>query len=202
MASAEPTHAVRFPALREFGGTAVTDTEQSKHLHDLVSICSKLPAVSVDQMVGVTRIVSHSPFKGHAPIHKLAATLAFSDQQVVALVDFLRLLDLIEIDDGNVSLTKHGTDFARANMTERRNIFADELVMRIPIMRRMVDKIASEPTRSLSRTQLVSELAPNLNEEDSERLINHIVGWARYADLISTDLSDGSVALKAEHPGA
>jgi len=132
----------------------VTDFEQSKHLHDLVSICSKLPAVSVDQMIGATRIVSHSPFKGQATVRKLAATLAFSDQQILALVDFLRLLDLIEIDDGKVSLTKHGTDFARASMTERRNIFADGLVMRIPIMRRMVDKIASDPTRSLSRTRL------------------------------------------------
>jgi NitT/TauT family transport system ATP-binding protein len=180
----------------------VADSERSRHLHDLVLICSKLPAVSADQLIGVTHIVAHSPFKGQATIRDLAATLAFNDQQIVALVEFLRLLDLIEIDDGKVSLTKHGTDFARASMTERRNIFADGLVMRIPIMRRMVDKIASEPTRSLSRTQLVSELAPNLNQEDSERLINHIVGWARYADLISIDLSDGSVALKAEHLGA
>lgn len=175
----------------------MTDTEQSKHLHDLVSICSKLPAVSVDQMVGVTRIVSHSPFKGHASIHKLAATLAFNDQQVVALVDFLRLLDLIEIDDGTVSLTEHGAGFARANITERKKIFADGLVMRIPIMRRMVEKIASEPTRSVSRTRLVSDLVPNLSREDSERLINHVLGWARYANLISVDASDGTVALKA-----
>ncbi len=180
----------------------MTDTEQSKHLHDLVSICSKLPAASVDQLVGVTRIVSRSPFKGQATIRTLAATLAFDDQQVVALVDFLRLLDLIEIDDGTVSLTEHGTDFARANMTKRRKIFADGLVMRIPIMRRMVDRMASEPTRSLSRAQLASDLAPSLSREDSERLINHVVGWARYADLISVDPSGGTLALKAEHPGA
>jgi NitT/TauT family transport system ATP-binding protein len=177
----------------------MTDSEQSKHLHDLVSICSKLPAVSVDQLIGVTRIISHSPFNGQTTMRTLAATLSFSDQQTVALVDFLRLLDLIEINDSNVSLTKHGTDFARASMTERRNIFADGLVMRIPIMRRMVDKIASAPTRSLPRARLASDLAPNLSHEDSERLINHVVGWARYADLISIDLSDGSVALKAEH---
>ncbi len=180
----------------------MTDIEQSKHLHDLVSICSKLPAVSVDQMVGVTRIVSHSPFKGHAPIHKLAATLAFSDQQVVALVDFLRLLDLFEIEDGTVSLTDHGTVFARANMTERRKIFADGLVMRIPIMRRMVDRMALEPTRSVARTRLFADLVPHLNQDDSERLINHVLGWARYADLISVDASDGTVTLKAKHPTA
>jgi NitT/TauT family transport system ATP-binding protein len=178
----------------------VTDTEQSKHLHDLVSICSKLPAVSVDQMVGVTRIVSHSPFKGRASLHKLAATLAFNDQQVVALIDFLRLLDLIALQDGTVSLTEHGTVFARANMSERKRIFADGLVMRIPIMRRMVDKMAEEPTRSVSRTRLVSDLVPHLREDDSERLINHILGWARYADLITVDASDGTLTLKAKHP--
>jgi NitT/TauT family transport system ATP-binding protein len=174
----------------------VTDTEQSKHLHDLVSICSRLPAVSVDQLVGVTRIVSHSPFNGHATIHKLAATLAFSDQQVVALVDFLRLLDLIEIDHNKVSLTEHGAGFARAGMTERRKFFAEGLVMRIPIMRRLVDQIAAQPTRALPRTRLASELAPSLSEADSERLINHVIGWARYADLVSVDPSDGTVMLK------
>jgi len=171
----------------------MTDTEQSKHLHDLVSICSRLPAVSVDQLVGSTRILSHSPFKGKATIPTLAATLAFDDQQAVALVDFLRLLDLIEMDKGNVSLTQQGTDFARANMTKRRKLFADGLVMRIPIMRRLVDKLASEPTRSLSHIRLISDLAPNLSQENRERLINHVIGWARYADLISVDPSDGTV---------
>lgn len=180
----------------------MSDTEQSKHLHDLVSICSKLPAVSVDQLVGVTRIVSHAPFKGHATLHKLAAALAFSDQQMVALVDFLRLLDLVEIADGTVSLTGHGTGFARAGMAERRRIFADGIVMRIPIMRRMVDTIGSEPTHSLSRTRLASDLVPNLSQQDSDRLINHIVGWARYADLISVDASDGTVTLKPKRPSA
>jgi hypothetical protein len=33
-------------------------------------------------------------------------------------------LDLIEIDDGKASLTKHRTEFARASMTERTNIFS------------------------------------------------------------------------------
>jgi NitT/TauT family transport system ATP-binding protein len=174
----------------------VTDTEQSKHLHDLVSICSRLPAVSVDQLVGVTRIVSHSPFNGRAPVHKLAATLAFSDQQLVALVDFLRMLDLIEIHDGAVRLTEHGSRFARAGMAERRKFFAEGLVMRIPIMRRLVDQIAARPTRSVARARLASDLAPSLSEADSERLINHVIGWARYADLVSVDASDGTVMLK------
>ena len=175
------------------------DTEQSKHLHDLVSICSKLPAVSVDQLVGVTRIVSHSPFKGQATVPELADTLTFNGQQVVALLDFLRLLQLITLDEGKVTLTQEGADFARAHMTERRRIFADGLVMRIPIMRRLMDRLTSEPKRSLSHGQLTSDLASNLSREDSEHLINHIVGWARYAGLITVDSSDGTVALPSGH---
>jgi NitT/TauT family transport system ATP-binding protein len=180
----------------------VTDTEQSKHLHDLVSICSRLPAVSVDQLVGVTRIVSHAPFEGHAAIGELAATLAFDDQQIVALVDFLRLLDLIEVHGGKVSLTAHGTEFARASMSKRRKIFADGLVMRIPIMRRMVDKIASEPSHSRSRAELLSDLAPHLSRADGDRLMNHIIGWARYADLIALDPSGETMSLKQNRANA
>jgi hypothetical protein len=74
--------------------------------------------------------------------------------------------------------------------------------MRIPIMRRMVDRMALEPTRSVARTRLFADLVPHLSQDDSERLINHVLGWARYADLISVDALDGTVTLKARRPTA
>lgn len=161
-------------------------------LSDLMPICERLPSASVDQLIGVTKIVSRAG--GRTTAHALAKALAYHDEHMAGLIEFLSSLTLIEVSGHEIALTAAGKRISSAGIAARRRLFA-ELVVRLPIVRKIVDRLAAQPDRSLPRDELLEDLGAQACASEAERIFDHVASWGRYADLFSYDASSGQVSL-------
>ena len=161
-------------------------------LSDLVPICKRLPPASVDQLIGATKVLSRAG-AGATP-RALAKALAYDDEHVAGLVEFLSSLGLVEASGHGIALTVVGKRVASAGIATRRKMFS-ELLVRLPVVRKIVDRLAGEPDRSLPRDQLLEDLGAQACSSDAEHIFDHVASWGRYADLFSYDAASGRVSL-------
>ena len=161
-------------------------------LSDLMPICKRLPSASVDQLIGATRILSRAG--GRTSLRALAAALGYDAEHVAGLVEFLSSLRLVEVRDRDIVLTAVGMRIASAGIAARRRLFA-ELIIHLPIVREIVDRLAEQPDRSLPRDRLLDDLGAHACASDADRIFDHVAGWGRYANLFSYDASSGQVSL-------
>ncbi|HUK09312.1 MAG TPA: AAA-associated domain-containing protein [Stellaceae bacterium] len=161
-------------------------------LSDLIPMCSRLPPASVDQLVGATRLISRSG--GRMAHGKLAKALHFSDEHTVGAVEFLSRLGLVEATGVDIALTEVGKRIASSRIPARRRLFA-ELATRLPLIHEIMDVLAKQPGRSMSRDELLESLGAQSCAPDAGRLFDHLVAWGRYAGLFSYDADTGDVSL-------
>ena len=161
-------------------------------LSDLIPICERLPSASVDQMIGATKIVSRAG--GRTTAHALAKALDFHDEHMMGLVEFLSRLSLIEVSEHEIALTAAGKRMASAGIAARRRLFS-ELLIRLPIVRKIVDRLSAQPDRSLPRDALLEDLGAQACASEAGRIFDHVASWGRYADLFSYDAESGQVSL-------
>ncbi len=161
-------------------------------LSDLMPICKRLPSASVDQLIGATKILSRAG--GRMSLRALATALGYDAEHVAGLVEFLSSLRLVEVRDRDIALTAAGKRIASAGIATRRRLFA-ELIIHLPIVREIVDRLAEQPDRSLPRGQLLDDLGAQACASDADRIFDHVAGWGRYANLFSYDVSSGQVSL-------
>jgi NitT/TauT family transport system ATP-binding protein len=161
-------------------------------LSDLVPMCTRLPAASIEQLIGATRVISRGG--GRMGQSKLAKALHFSDEQTVGTIDFLSRLGLVEVSGGEVALTAVGRDVASARIPARKHIFA-ELALQLPVIREIVHFLAQEAHRSLPRELLMEKIGAQSCPSDAELVFDHVITWGRYAGLFSYDSASGKVML-------
>ena len=162
------------------------------HLSDLAPICARLSSVSIDQLIGATRVISRAG--GRMSYGKLAASLHFDDEHTVGAIEFLSRLALVQVIGSDVTLTAAGKDIALARIPARRRIFA-ELALHLPIIREIVDSLGDEASRSLPRAKLMDKLGAQSCPLDADHVFDHVVAWGRYAGLFSYDVATGQVSL-------
>src|ERR1700732_1772755 len=164
----------------------------TRYLSDLIPICSRLPAATVDQFIGAPRGMAHPG--GRMNHGKLAAALRFDDEQMVSVLEFLSCLSLVEVTGNEVALSDTGKRIASAGIAARRRLFA-EVAIRLPVIRELVDTLAGEPSRSLSRAKLLDALGAQSCALDADRVFDHVISWGRYARLLVYDAQTGQVSL-------
>ena len=161
-------------------------------LSDLAPICTRLPSASVDQLIGATKILSRSG--GRLTPRMLAMALAYDDEHLASVVEFLSSLGLTEVSENEIALSAVGKQIASSGIASRRRLFS-ELIVHFPIVRRIVDILADQPNCSLPRTKLLEDLGAQACASDADLIFDHVATWGRYAGLFSYDASSGLVSL-------
>ena len=161
-------------------------------LSDVMPICKRLPSASVDQLIGATKVLARAG--GGTTFRALASALGYNDEHMAGLAEFLQSLKLIEVRDHDIALTAAGKRIAAAGIASRRRLFS-ELILRLPIVHTIVERLAREPDRSLPRDQLLEELGAQACASDAEPIFQHVLNWGRYAELFSHEPTSGRVTL-------
>ena len=162
------------------------------HLNDLIPVCIRLPSATDDQLVGAVKIISHA--SGRMSQKKLGSSLRYDDEQIVALVEVLSCLGLVDTIGSDVGLTEFGERVASSAMAERRQLFAESL-MRLPIIREIMEALREQATRSFERSKLLDIIGAQSCPADADRAFDYLVAWGRYARLFACDSNTGQVSI-------
>jgi len=176
-------------------------------LHDLITSheLPDVPAAPVPAAAAPLEILAAAPAAevvglidwldargGQDDVFRIAGETGREFGQVLTLVKAAELLDLVDTPQRLVVLTPLGRQFAAAAPHARKAIWRARL-MGLRLFSDVRDAVAAAPDHRLPRDFVLETIALRMPAEDSEKLFEVWVGWARYGELFAYDDADGVI---------
>lgn len=119
------------------------------------------------------------------------------DEERTTLLNLLNdaeALGLVNVFDGDVSLTKEGSAFLKADLTERKVILR-KLLSRIEPFASIMGLLQKADEGTMEREELDEFLGGKFPSEDPEVTFRVLVNWGRYSKLFDYDMDDETLTF-------
>lgn len=120
----------------------------------------------------------------------MAERLRLEIDDLLPTVDAAVLLGLAEVADGDVLLTSAGKEFAAASVDRSQEIFAEQLLSRVPFVASVVETVRQRMDGGVSKDFFIDILDEHFSESEAERQFDTLVNWGRYAHLFEYDATE------------
>jgi NitT/TauT family transport system ATP-binding protein len=172
--------------------------EKARHVRERqIGLGYRLPDVEPSELSGL--IETMRSYEDRMDLPELADELMMNIDDLFPILETLEILGFARVLDGDVQLTELGKEFSGADLQERKQIFAIQLLEKVPLAR-YIRKILDEKSRHLvSEERFLSKLEDYLSEKEADRVLRTMIDWGRYAELFAYDFNTGILSL--ENPG-
>lgn len=119
-------------------------------------------------------------------IFRIADELGIDADETLQLTEAAEVLGFATVDKGDITITPSGKEFMDADILERKVIFAKAL-MELPIFKWMVSLIQKSAKKRLHREIILGALELEFPEKQANRLVDTLINWGRYGEVISYD---------------
>ncbi|MBL0848888.1 MAG: nitrate/sulfonate/bicarbonate ABC transporter ATP-binding protein [Candidatus Liberibacter ctenarytainae] len=143
--------------------------------------------VSTNLLSGFTEAVMAPPYNGRADLPELASCLQFEADELFHIGETLQLLQLVHLNEGDVTLTAEGKKFANLGTDARKKLFAKHLLKYVPLVKLILRVLDERESHSAPAARFRNELEDYMSEEYAQETIDSVVSWGRYAELFSYD---------------
>lgn len=173
-------------------GAAAKPLEMTMH--------DKLPRVSPNQLAGLMEELSAAPYNGRADIPDLDQSLGLGTEDILHLVEALRVLKFADVAEGDISLSASGRQFVDTDTHSRKQIFAELLLQNVPLASYIYRVLQGRPGNTAPRIRFLTQLEDLMAEEDAIEALAAVTSWGRYAELFAYD--DNTEMYSLENPSA
>lgn len=156
------------------------------------------PLATPDEIVGLLRIVARISGGRRIGVAELADALSYDHEKLLSLLELLRILGFGELAGGTVKLSLMGRRYARARDRERKVIFGDQLMRRLPLIVHLMRELEARPERPPTLGEILADLPLAWPAEDLVAALRQVIAWGRYAGLFDFDEETGRLSLKHE----
>jgi NitT/TauT family transport system ATP-binding protein len=161
-----------------------------------VGVGYRLPAASIQQLVGLLDAICAPPYAGRADLPHLVESEHIEDEALFVLIEALQLLGFAQVAAGDIWATPPGRSFAEADLQGRKQIFADQLRRSIPLAAHIRKVLDERPGHSAPEARFLAELEDHLSEEEAHEVLETVINWGRYAELFAYDYDRGVLSLE------
>jgi NitT/TauT family transport system ATP-binding protein len=153
-----------------------------------------LPHVRAGGISGLLELIVEQP-KGMDDIPRLAERLQLEVDDLLPILDAAVLLGFAEVSQGDVRLTEIGRDFATTTILRSKDLFRQQVLMRIPVLNSIVQTLREKGSRSMRADFFLDLWDEHFPHEEAERQFATAVDWGRYAELFEYDASEDRLYL-------
>lgn len=118
-------------------------------------------------------------------IYQLGRDLQLEADDLLPLIDAVDLLDLADSQEGDLALTEAGRRFAEADVLEEKQIFREQALQRVGMLRQIVHDLQAEPEHIVEEEAYLDQLKQHFSDDEAEAQLETIIDWGRYAELFS-----------------
>lgn len=157
-----------------------------------------LPEVSPNELAGLMETLAGVRFGGKADLPELGDELTMEIDELFPLTETLQLFGFAEVALGDIRLTDVGRRFVESDVDQRKRIYGEQLLARVPIaalIRRVLDE---RPTHRAPYRRFSEELEDFMSEDAAEETLGAVITWGRYAELFAYD--DQAETFSLEDP--
>lgn len=156
-----------------------------------------LPDISPNEIVGLLEILDNAG--GKMDIFELAKKTESEFGHCLAVVKTAELLDFVDTPKQTVLFTDLGKRFVRVETVERKAIFSEQ-VQRLRIFQMVLAWVTEAPDQEITRDDVIARLQRYYPNENLEKFFDTLVGFGRYAEILSYNANAGVLALPEEEP--
>jgi NitT/TauT family transport system ATP-binding protein len=155
-----------------------------------------LPRVSSNVLSGLIETLAAEPYNGRADLPAIGANLHLEIDDLFPILETLQLLRFAEVEEGDVRLTEAGKRFARADVDERKRLFAQHLITYVPLARHIKRVLDERASHRAPATRFRDELEDSMAEDLADSTLRAVISWARYAEVFAYDEDAGVFSLE------
>lgn len=145
----------------------------------------RLPEVSIPELTGLLETMESHEINDKIDLPELAEALHLDVNSLFPLTEILDMLRFAKISSGALLFLEAGKQFAAADILQRKQLFAKQLLKYIPLARHIREVLDQKNNHSVSKAVFIDELQEFLSEEETERLLRIIIDWGRYAEIFA-----------------
>src|SRR5262249_14115817 len=164
------------PAQGAFPGTGIT---------------MQLPRVSPNLLAGLMEAVAGDPYRGHADLPALAATLQMEIDHLFPVAETLQLLRFAEVAEGDIRLTDTGRRFVQFDVDARKKMFAQHVLAYVPLAQHIKRVLDERGAHAAPLSRFSDELEDHMSVEAAEQTLREVISFARYGEIFAYDEGSG-----------
>jgi hypothetical protein len=140
-----------------------------------------IPQVDLNSVVGLVKVVADSG--GREDVYRLAREINYEFGQILQVIKAAEVLGLVHTPGGDVELTDLGKKVLRSSILKRKELIREQ-IRGLPIFGAVIQLLQRAEEGRADRDVFLEAFALYLPEEDSERLLDTVIDWGRYAELV------------------
>jgi NitT/TauT family transport system ATP-binding protein len=157
----------------------------------------RLPDVEPSELSGL--IETMTSFEERIDLPELADELMMNIDDLFPILETLEILGFAKVSAGDIQLSDLGKQFSEADLQERKQLFAQRLLEKVPLARYIRRVLDEKAGNRVSEERFLSKLEDYLSDKEADRVLRTMIDWGRYAELFSYDFNTGILSL--ENPG-
>lgn len=199
-----PTNSDRFKALVDYIYTVMTNPEAE--VTGVATVAPKpapasrspyaqaLPHVRTGGISGLLELIVEKP-NAKDDLPQLAERLQLEVDDLLPIVDAAVLLGFATVAQGDITLTETGKDFATTTILRSKDLFRQQVLQHVPMVRSMVQSLREKQNGSMRAAFFLDLLDEYFPHQEAEQQFATAIDWGRYAELFEYDASEERLYL-------
>jgi NitT/TauT family transport system ATP-binding protein len=151
-----------------------------------------IPNAPVETIVGLLEIIEDA--QETINVFDLSAKIGKEFGETIATVKAAEMLDLVDTPKDDVLMTEAGWYFLAAPTAVRQTLFR-QAIMKLRLFQMLISRLEEAPDGRVDADSVLEELGRLLPYDQPARLLETVIAWGRYAELIDFDQDTNTVHL-------
>ncbi len=156
-----------------------------------------IPHAPVETIVGLLEIIEDA--QETINVFDLSARVGKEFGETIATVKAAEMLGLVDTPKDDVLMTQTGWYFLAAPTAARKALFR-QAIMKLRLFQMLETRLAEAPDQRIDADSILEDLGRLLPYDEPSRLLETLVAWGRYAELIDFDQNANAVHLYEATP--
>jgi NitT/TauT family transport system ATP-binding protein len=155
-----------------------------------------IPAVSISKMMGLLEFLDD--VGGKEDVFRLAREINYEFGEILMVIKAAELLDLVVTPGGDVVVTATGSRVLRAKINPRKKLLKEQ-IKRLSLFQLVLRILKSDEDQRAEREVFLEAFALHLPAENPANLLETVIDWGRYTELLGYDPDEDQVYVDQEN---
>ena len=156
----------------------------------------RLPQIQISEIMGLLETLASHHNQNRVGLPELAEHLRFEIDELFPMTEVLEILHFAHVSEGHIRLIDEGEKLVKADILERKKIFAHHLMEYVPFARYIREVLDAKEEHEISEEYFLQELEKCLSEQAANHVLKTIINWGRYAEVFAYDYNSRILSLE------
>lgn len=161
-----------------------------------IDIGYRLPQADISEIMGLVEMLASPEYNKRVDLPEVAEALHLEIDDLFPITEALEILKFANVSKGDIELTEYGTQLASEEVLGQKKIFADHLMMYVPIVKYIKQTLDINSDHKEDAEFFLQALTAHLSEQASQEVLKVVIDWGRYAECFAYDFNSAMFSLE------